>query len=157
MIKRYLVIILLFFACAHGYAQSLSFDALTSLTNMNTDQVHNYLLISKGFKSGGTKLYKGINFEIYRSNRTDPKKAEVLSLRPGEDVDGNMSRQVIYFTLRAQDINALLVQTLKSGMKLIFQGSDQYKKIYCFDNSLFLTTIYLNHDKSSGSVQLQEK
>ena len=40
MIKRYLVIILLFFACANGYAQSLLFDELKSLNNTEKEDYY---------------------------------------------------------------------------------------------------------------------
>jgi hypothetical protein len=157
MIKRYVVIFLLLITGLCGRAQSLSFDELKNLTNMTGDQLHNYLLVSKSFKPAGKRVYGGRSFEQFRSNRNDPSKAETLSLRAAESLGENMVRQVIYFSLRAQDIKALLVQIKQSGMTMIFQGSDKYKDIYRFDNSLFMAVISLNFDKSSGTIQLEEK
>ncbi|MDB5151747.1 MAG: hypothetical protein JWR54_498 [Mucilaginibacter sp.] len=158
MIRRYLFAILLSFVCSAGYAQSLSFADLESLTNMADNQAHDYLLLSKGFKSVGGQVLNGRNFELFKSNRTDPDKAETISLRAGTTgISGNVSRQVIYFTLRQQDIDSLLEQARRSRMALVFRGSDQYKDIYRFDNSLFMAIISTGFDKKSGSVVMEEK
>src|SRR5713226_4849702 len=115
--RRYLLItFLLLFICAGSYAQSLSFEELKDLTNLNNDQAHNYLIVSKGFKKKGKHVYDGRDFEIFKSNRTDPAKVETVSLRSSEVTSGEVSRQVVYYTLRLQDINALLAQAKKSDM-----------------------------------------
>lgn len=158
MMKIYLVAVLMFFACSGSHGQSLSFLELQSLTNMTDDQVHNYLLVSKGFRSIGMKVLNGKNFELFRSNRVDPDKTETVSLRVGiRGTSGNVSRQVIYFTLREQDISSLLAQARHSTMSLVFQGSDPYKNIYRFDNSLFMAIISTGLNNRSGSVVLEEK
>jgi hypothetical protein len=158
MMRRYLFAILLSFVCLAGYAQSLSFANLQSLTNMADNQAHDYLLLSKGFKSVGRQVLNGRNFELFKSNRTDPNKAETISLRASTTgTSGNVSRQVIYFTLREQDIDSLLEQARRSRMALVFRGSDQYKDIYRFDNSLFMVIISAGFDKKSGSVVMEEK
>ena len=156
--RRYLFAVLLLFACSGGYAQSLSFEELQNLTNMTDDQAHNYLLVSKGFRSKGKQQINGRNFELFQSNRIDPDKRETVSLRASsQGTSGNVSRQVIYFTLREQDINAMLVQAKASKMALVFKGADQYKRIYRFDNSLFMAIISTAFDHLSGSVVLEEK
>ncbi|MDB5023700.1 MAG: hypothetical protein JWP78_1455 [Mucilaginibacter sp.] len=158
MIRRYLFAILLPFVCLTGQAQSLSFAELQSLTNMADNQAHDYLLLSKGFSSAGRQVLNGRNFDLFKSNRTDPSKAETLSLRASAmGTGGNVSRQVIYSTLRRQDINSLLEQARRSTMALVFRGSDQYKDIYRFDNSLFMAIISAGFDKKSGSVVMEEK
>ena len=155
--SRYLLICLLLFAFSGGYAQSLSFEELKNLTNLNNDQVHNYLLISKGFKGKGKQVYGGRDFEIFKSNRTDPSKVETVSLRSTEVTRGEITRQVVYYSLRLQDINMLLAQAQQSDMTLVFKGSDKYSNIYRFDNSLFTAVISISHDKKSGSIQVEEK
>jgi hypothetical protein len=155
--RRYLLISVLLFAFSGGYAQSLSFDELKNLTNLNNDQVHNYLIVSKGFKGKGKEVFGGRDFEIFKSNRTDQSKVETVSLRSSEVTRGEITRQVVYYTLRLQDINALLAQAQQSDMTMIFKGSDKYSNIYRFDNSLFMAIISISHDKKSGSVQLEEK
>ncbi|MDB5144820.1 MAG: hypothetical protein JWQ66_3533 [Mucilaginibacter sp.] len=156
--RRYLLItFLLLFACTGGYAQSLSFEELKDLTNLNNDQAHNYLIVSKGFKKKGKHIYDGRDFEIFKSNRTDPAKAETVSLRSSEVTSGEVSRQVIYYTLRLQDINALLAQAKKSDMDMVFKGSDKYNNIYRFDNSLFMAIISISLDKRSGTIRVEEK
>ncbi len=157
MIKKYLLIFLLLIAGLGSRAQSLSLDELKNLTNMTSDQLHNYLLVTKGFKKTGKQVYGGRNFEVFKSNRPDAAKKETLSLRSTENLGQNMVRQVLYFTLRPQDINTLLLQAKVSGMSLIFQGSDKYKKIYRYDNSLFMAIISLTFDKKYGTIQLEEK
>jgi hypothetical protein len=155
--RKYLLISLLLFAFSGGYAQSLSFDELKNLTNLNSDQVHNYLLVSKGFKGKGRQVFGGRDFEIFKSNRTDPGKVETVSLRSSEVTRGEVTRQVMYHTLRLQDINALLAQAQQSDMTMIFRGSDKYNNIYRFDNSLFMAVISISHDKKSGTIQVEEK
>ncbi|HEY4198649.1 MAG TPA: hypothetical protein VGM63_24075 [Mucilaginibacter sp.] len=155
--RKYLLISLLLFAFSGGYAQSLSFAELKNLTNLNSDQVHNYLLVSKGFKGKGKQVYGGRGFEIFKSNRTDPNKTETISLRSSEVTRGEVTRQVVYYTLRLQDINSLLAQAQQSDMTMMFRGSDKYNNIYRFDNSLFMAVIYISHDKKSGSIQVEEK
>ncbi len=156
--KSYLMAVSLCLICLAGKAQSLSFGELESLTSLTNDQVHNYLLLEKGFLSIGKQKVNGKNFELFRSNRTDPAKSETVFL--GESAAhtyGNVSRQVFYKTRRFQDINVLLQQARQSSLALNFVGSDQEKRIYRFDNSLFMALISIGSDKKYGSVQLEEK
>ena len=158
MIKKYLFAILLFFAGMTCHAQSLSLQELQGLTAMNSDQVHNYLIISKGFKPLGKTLLNGRYYEKFRSNRLNPEIAETISLGESNQLmSGNTTRQVIYYTKRLQDLNSMLIQAKRSTMTLIFQGSDIYQRLFRFDNSLFMTIIAVTHDKKSGTVQLDEK
>jgi len=158
MIKRYLFIIALMFASMVCRAQSLSLEELQSLTAMNSDQVHNYLIITKGFKPIGNTVLNGKSFEQFKSNRISPAIAETISLgKTNLLMSGNTTRQVIYHTLRVQDINSFLAEAKRSTMTLVFQGSDAYQHIFRFDNSLFMAVINVGLDKKSGTVQLDEK
>jgi len=158
MIKKYLLVALLLFPGIACYAQSLTLAELQNLTNMTTDQVHNFLLVSKGFRPNGKTVYNGKNYEQFKSNRIDPAKTETVSLGENQTgMGGASSRQVIYFTLRQQDMNSLLEQAKRSSMSMVFQGSDARKNIFRFDNSLFMAIIAVNHDKKSGTVQLDQK
>jgi hypothetical protein len=156
--KRYLLAVLLFFAVTGSYAQSLSFEDLLNLTNMTSAQVHDFLTISKGFKSAGTQIVDGKSIEQYKSNRGTPDKVETIALGvTAKGAGGNSSRPVTYSTLQDSDINSLLTQAKKSTLTLVFQGSDLYKNIFRFDNSLFRASISLSFDKKSGSVEVQQK
>ncbi|MBV8390570.1 MAG: hypothetical protein JO080_12270 [Mucilaginibacter sp.] len=158
MIKKYLFVITLLFAGMVCRAQSLSLEELQGLTAMTTDQVHNYLVITKGFKPTGKTVLSGKSYEQFRSNRINPVIAETVSL--GQTIQlmsGNTTRQVIYHTLRLQDLNSLLAQAKRSSMTMVFQGSDAYQQIFRFDNSLFVMIINISLDKKSGTVQLDEK
>lgn len=148
----------LLFAGIAGRAQSLSLQELQSLTAMTTDQVHNYLVISKGFKPMGNAIINGHSFEQFSSNRINPEIGEIVSLGQNSQVlSGNTVRKVIYHTLRVQDMSSLLMQAKQSTMTLVFQGSDVDQKIFCFDNSLFTAIMDVGHDKKYGTVQLDEK
>ena len=156
--KRYLIAISLCLTCLGIHAQSLSFAELESLTSLTSDQVHNYLLLSKGFMPMGKQVINGKSFELFKSNRTDPAKAETVFLgESGAHTYGNVSRQVFYKTRRVQDINVILRQAKQSSLTLNFIGSDKDKSIYRFDNSLFMALISIGADKKYGSVQLEEK
>ena len=158
MIKKYLAIIVLVLTGMACRAQSLSLAELQSLTVMNSDQLHNYLIISKGFKGLGKTTVNGFTFERFRSNRADPAKAETISI--GDDfrsMDGNYVRKVIYYTLRMQDIDSLFSEAKRSSMTLIFKGSDVYQNIFRFDNSYFMATVSISHDRRSGTVQIDGK
>jgi len=158
MVKKYLFIVVLLFAGMVCRAQSLTLEELQGLTGMTTDQVHNFLIIGKGFQSLGKVTLNGKNFERFKSNRIDPSTAETLSLgESNKMMSGNTTRQVIYHTLRFQDLNSLYTQAKRSTMSLIFEGKDAYQNIYRFDNSLFTTVINVSLDKKSGTVQLDEK
>ncbi|MGZ3750175.1 MAG: hypothetical protein ACXVB0_16770 [Mucilaginibacter sp.] len=158
MMKKYLFTILLFFACAGSYAQSLSFEDLLNLTNMQDTKVHDFLTASRGFKPSGSQVMSGKYMVQYKSNRGTPDKTETIVLGAStKGSGGNLIRQVTYSTLLESDINALLAQAKKSTLSLIFQGSDTNKNIYRFDNSLFRATISIAFDKKSGSVELQQK
>ncbi|HTD39407.1 MAG TPA: hypothetical protein VK671_02215 [Mucilaginibacter sp.] len=158
MIKRYLFAVILLFAGIMCRAQSLSLEELQSLTAMTTDQVHNYLIASKGFRCIGKTVLNGRNYEQFRSNRISPAITETISLgQTTALMSGSNARQVIYRTFRMQDLNSLLTQAKRSTMTMVFQGSDAYQNIFRFDNSLFMTTIDVSLDKKSGTVQLDEK
>jgi len=156
--KRYLFVLLLIFSCAGSYAQSVSFEDLLNLTSMPDVQAHDFLLVSKAFKSAGTQVFSGVSMEQYKSNRGTIDKTETVNLGMlAKGQSGNLSRQVSYYTLQEMDINAMLAQAKKSPLSLVFQGSDLNKNIYRFDNSLFRATISLSFDKKSGSVEVQQK
>ncbi|HTK20090.1 MAG TPA: hypothetical protein VL442_11270 [Mucilaginibacter sp.] len=158
MIKRYLFIIVLLFAGMVCRAQSLSLEELQSLTAMPSDQLHNYLIITKQFKPLGKTMLNGKSYEQFRSNRIDPGIAETLSLgQTNQLISGNTSRQVIYHSLRLQDINSFLAQAKRSTMTLVFQGKDTYQHIFQFDNSLFMMTVNIGLNKKFGTVLLDEK
>ena len=158
MIKRYLFAGILLFIGMACRAQSLSLDELQGLTAMTTDQVHNFLIINKGFRPLGKIMINGRNYEHFKSNRVEPSIAETLSLGESNHLmSGNTTRQVIYRTLRFQDLNSLYTQAKRSTMTLIFEGRDAYQNIYRFDNSLFSAVINVSLDKRSGTVQLDEK
>jgi hypothetical protein len=158
MIKKYLILTLILFSGAACSAQSLTLAELQNLTNMTNDQVHNFLLVTKGFKPKGKTVLNGRNYELFRSNRNDPAKVETVSLSESRQGMGGMSsREVIYFTPHPQDMNSLLEQAKRSSMSMIFQGSDAYQNIFRFDNSLFMAVIAVSHDKKSGTLQLDQK
>ncbi|MBS1520170.1 MAG: hypothetical protein JST50_04175 [Bacteroidetes bacterium] len=158
MMKKCLFIGVLLFAGITCRAQSLSLEELQGLTAMTTDQVHNFLIINKGFKPLGKITINGKSFEQFKSNRIDPSTAETIALgQSNQLMSGNTTRQVIYHTLRFQDLNSFYTQAKRSTMTLIFEGRDAYQNIYRFDNSLFTTVINVSLDKRSGTVQLDEK
>ena len=158
MIKRYLFAITLLFTGIVCQSQSLSLNELQSLTAMTPDQVHNYLIVSKGFTPIGKTILNGRNYEQFRSNRINPTITETISLgRTTAMIGGNNARQVIYHTLRMQDLNSILTQAKRSTMTMVFEGSDAYQNIFRFDNSLFMTVINVSRDKRSGTVQLDAK
>ena len=158
MIRKYLFVGILLFAGIICHAQSLTLEELQGLTAMTTDQVHNFLIINRGFKPLGKITLNGQNFEQFKSNRIDPAIAETISLgQTNQLMSGNTTRQVIYHTLRFQDLNSLYTQAKRSTMTLIFEGRDAYQNIYRFDNSLFTAIINVNINKRSGTVQLDEK
>jgi hypothetical protein len=156
--KRYLFAILLACISSFSYAQSLTFDELQKMTNLTNDQVHNFLIISKGFKSLGKQMHFGRSFEAFESIRPDPKIKETVLLGvAGEMPSGNIGRQVFYYSARMRDIDAILKQARRSSMTMIFDGSDKQQNIYHFNNTLFMAIISVGLNKSYGSVQLEEK
>ena len=158
MIKKYLAVIALLLMGIMCHAQSLSLAELQSLTVMNDDQLHNYLIISKGFKGLGKTTINGFTYERFRSNRTNPSKAETISVGDNfRGASGNSARKVIYYTPRMEDMDSLYSEAKRSSMTLIFKGADVYQHIFRFDNSLFMATISVSRDRRSGTVQIDEK
>ena len=156
--KRFLLAVLLACISSFSYAQSLSFEELQKLTNLTTDQAHNFLIISKGFKPIGKEAHFGKNFDVFKSDREDAKMVETVMLgEAGEMPSGNIGRQVFYYSQRIKDIDAILKQARQSPMTTVFTGSDKEKNIYRFDNSLFMSIISIGLDRTYGSVQMEEK
>ena|ERR1700754_2857844 len=156
--KRYLLTPLLVFVCLVCHAQSLTFEDLLNLTNMSGTQVHDFLTVSKGFKSTGPQVVGGKSTELYKSTRTTPDKAESVLLGGlAKGAGGNLSRPVTYSVIQETDINNLLTQAKKSSLTLVFQGSDLNKNIFRFDNSLFRASISISFDKKSGTIEVQQK
>jgi hypothetical protein len=156
--KRYLFAISLFFICAAGQAQSLTFGDLLNLTSMTNDQAHDFLTLSKGFKSTGVQVVDGKNVDQYKITHGTPENLEIVLLGVNSKGPGtNPLRTVTYTTTQEQDINNLLAEAKKSALTLVFQGSDVNKNIYRFDNSLFKASISLSFDKKSGSVEVQQQ
>lgn len=156
--KRPLLTILLLFACVCTQAQSLSFEDLQNLTNMNSTQARDFLTASKGFKAEGNQMLNGKSMEQYKIVHGTPDKTETLLIGASvKSLAGTSSRPVTYLTLQESDIDNLLVQAKKSTLTLVFQGADLKSNIYRFDNSLFRASISLSFDKKSGSVDVQQK
>lgn len=156
--KIYPLIIILLLACSYGYAQSLSFENLLSLTSMTGAQAHDFLTVSKGFKSEGIQVINGRNLDEYKSMHATPDKTEAIWI--GEfvkSISGSTSRPLTYTTTQESELNNLLAEAKKSTLTMIFQGSDLTKNIYRFDNSLFSVTISITFDKKLGSVEIQQK
>jgi hypothetical protein len=159
--RRYLFIILLFFACSGAYAQSLSFEELLNLTNMTDAQSHDFLTTAKGFKESDAQTFNGRNYQEYKTVKGDADKPDkyetVLIGTEVKTTSGNVAHEIIYNTTDEQDLNNLLAQAKKSNLTLIFQGADQNSNIYRFDNSLFHASISIAFDKKSGNVDVQQK
>jgi len=156
--KKYLLTLIFIAASVCSYAQSLSFEDLLNLTTMNDIQAHDFLLVSKKFKSAGVQLVNGQNMELFKSNPGAPDITGMVllgALTKGQS--GAISRPVTYTTLQESGITSLLAQAKKSTLTLVFQGSDHNENIYHFDNSLFKATISLSFDKKWGSVEVQQK
>lgn len=155
--KRPLLTVLLLFICCYTYAQSLSFEDMQNITNMNVTQAHDFLT-SKGFKSDGNLILNGRPMEQYKIVHGTPDKAETILIGASvKSLAGTISRPVTYLTAEESDINNILAQAKKSTMTLVFQGADQKGNIFRFDNSLFRASISLSFDKKSGSVDVQQK
>ena len=157
--KRYLFAIVLLFAGAGAYAQSVSFGDLLNLTSMTETQSHDFLATTKGFKTGSSQTLNGRSYAQYtRVTKGTPDKTEsVLIGAAVKSATGVITHEIIYNTAQEVDLDNLLAAAKKSNLSLIFQGSDVSSNIYRFDNSLFRANISLAFDKKSGNVDVQQK
>ena len=159
MMKRYLFVVLLFFACTGAYAQSLSFGDLLNLTSMTDAQSRDMLASVKGFKAVGNMTLNSKTYVQYtKVTKGMPDKNEsVLIGTPIKSTTGILTHEIIFNTTQSSDLDNLLAQAKKSNLSLIFQGSDVSSTIYRFDNSLFRANISIAFDKKSGNVDVQQK
>jgi hypothetical protein len=159
MMKRYLIAVLLFFACTGAYAQSLSFGDLLNLTSMTDAQSHDLLASGKGFKAMGSQTVNGKTYSQYtRITKGTPDKNEsVLVGTAIKSATGIITHEIIFNTSQAPDLDNLLAEAKKSNLTPVFQGADLTSNIYRFDNSLFRASISLAFDKKSGNVDVQQK
>lgn len=129
---------------------------MLSMTGMANTQVHDFL-VSKGFKQEGTQTFNGLVYDQYKSGRT-ADKAEMIYIGPGSKTpSGNTQRPVSYSSLVGSDFDNLLGEAKKSTLTLIFQGADNIRNIFRFDNSLFVATISVAFDKKSGAIDVSQK
>jgi hypothetical protein len=159
MMKRYLFVVLLFFACTGAYAQSLSFGDLLNLTSMTDAQSRDMLASVKGFKAiGNITLNTKTYLQYTKVTKGTPDKNEsVLIGTPIKSATGILTHEIIFNTTQSSDLDNLLAEAKKSNLTLVFQGADLTSNIYRFDNSLFRASISLAFDKKSGNVDVQQK
>jgi hypothetical protein len=159
MMKRYLLAVLLFFACSGAYAQSLFFGDLLNLTSMTDAQTHDMLASSKGFKAAGNMTFNGKTYVQYTklTKGTPDKNESVLVGTSVKSATGILTHEIIFNTTQSADLDNLLAEAKKSNLSLVFQGADLTSNIYRFDNSLFRASISLAFDKKSGNVDVQQK
>lgn len=157
--KRYLFAIVLLFAGAGVYAQSVSFGDLLNLTSMTETQSHDLLATAKGFKTEGSQTLNGKTYTQYiKVTKGTPDKTEsVLIGTAVKSATGVITHEIIYNTAQDADLENLLAEAKKSNLSLIFQGSDISSNIYRFDNSLFRANLSLAFDKKSGNADVQQK
>ncbi len=157
--KRYLFVVLLFFACTGAYAQSLAFGDLLNLTSMTDAQSHDMLASVKGFKAAGNMTLNSKTYLQYTkvTKGTPDKNESVLIGTPIKSATGILTHEIIFNTTQSSDLDNLLAEAKKSNLTLVFQGADQASNIYRFDNSLFRASISLAFDKKSGNVDVQQK
>jgi hypothetical protein len=154
--RRFIPFLFLLFLCNLGRAQSVSFADMLNMTSMANAQVHDFL-VSKGFKQDGTQTFNGLVYDQYKSNRA-ADKAEMLYIGPGSKTpNGNTQRAISYSSLLSSDLDNLLGEAKKSTLTLIFQGADNIRNIFRFDNSLFVATISVAFDKKSGAIDISQK
>ena len=154
--KKYLLLFLLILATGVCRAQTVSFADILNMTSMGNAQVHDFLM-SKGFRQDGTQTFNGTVFDQYKSNRI-VEKAEMVYVGPGSKTpNGNTQRPISYSSLMGADLDNLLGEAKKSTLTLIFQGADNIRNIFRFDNSLFRATISVAFDKKSGAIDVAQK
>src|SRR5579872_4169281 len=110
MMKRYLLITLLFFACTGAYAQSLSFGDLLNLTSMTDAQSRDILASAKGFKAAGNLTLNGKTYAQYTklTKGTPDKNESVLVGAAIKNATGVLTHEIIFNTSLATDLDNLL-------------------------------------------------
>ncbi|HEY9196528.1 MAG TPA: hypothetical protein VIM77_09695 [Mucilaginibacter sp.] len=155
--RRIFFVAIFCFGCTGVFAQSITINDLTNLTNLNNGDAHNYLVLSKGFKKKYIQDVDGNTVE--HLNKTGPeKKEESVAIGVATKLsNGAVLRTVTYKTAITKHIFNLITQAKSAGLAMKFQGVDIVNNIYIFDSDFFHIVMYISRDNSSGFVEVKQK
>jgi len=154
--KKYLVILALFFCPAFVHAQSITLYDLINLSNLTNDQAYNFFNAGKTFKRLYEQDVKGLSIVHYETKNQN--KLEDVVIGDGIRSDnGALLRKVNYATAHIDYVLKMIGEAKGAGLSVDFQGSDVTKNIYLFDNFLYTVHIYIANDNSLATVEIQQK
>jgi hypothetical protein len=154
--KRYLVILALFFCSVSVHAQSLTLYDLINLSNLSNDQAYSFFTAGKTFKRLYEQDVNGLSLIHYQTK--NPTKIEEVVIGDGvRSGNGTLLRKVNYGTSHIDYVLKMIGQAKGAGLDVNFQGSDATKNIYLFDNFLYTVHIYIATDNSLATVEIQQK
>jgi hypothetical protein len=158
--KKYLVIILLFFCCATSRAQTMFFSDLAELANLSLPQVDNILIQTGKFKINNKEEVQGQILTHYQSidkNKNVIKGESMVTGSYRTTGDGIILKTITYQTIYPTYIDNLVKQIKRFGYRLTFTGKDETRSIMIFDNQLNHITVSKRFDKVSNSIVIRQK
>jgi hypothetical protein len=155
--KKFLIILCLFFYCADIHAQSISLLELTNLTSLTSIQIENYFTSGKIFKLQFGEEVNGFVLKHYQTSGKLSKVETVITGTGYKTASGAILYTVSYITSDPQNIINMVDQTKKVNLKLDFQGADPANNIYIYDNFLYHVVIKLNFSQTAGTVDITQK
>lgn len=148
---------LLCFCGANLFAQSVTINDLTNLSNLSNADAHNYLVLAKGFKKEFTQDVDGRETEHLNKINADKKQEAVIIGAGNKLSSGTVLHTVTYTTGTTLHVFNLITQAKRAGIPMRFQGADSVNNIYLFDNDFFHIVMYISRDNSSGFVEIKQK
>lgn len=154
--KNSLLILLLFFCGINARAQTVSLTDLTSIANLSNGDARTFLMQGKGFKQLYSQEMNSLTIEHFQNVTNGQKETVIIGdgVRTGSGV---LLHHVTYTTTQVKYILKLITEATSAGLSLNFQGADQFKNIYLYDNFLYTVFIYINVDNTEGSVVVKQK
>jgi hypothetical protein len=138
-------------------AQSIKLTDLVYLTPMNNDAVYAVLKEGGAFKQDYSEEVDGYPMEYFKKAGAKPDLERIAVGMYTKLYNGTILRTLNYTSTDVQNIDNMVSQAKRTDMVLLFEGADVANSIYLFTNNYYLVSIYVRHDKSSGTVEIKQK
>lgn len=155
--KKYLAILIVFVCSTGAYAQSISFNELTSFTNRTNNEVFDYLSDGRVFKQEYLEDVNGQMLDRFKNIHDSQKLETIVFGKFSKTTDGSVLRTINYSSTEPQDLINLISQVKRAGFDQLLRGVDARSNIYIFDNNFYHVVVNLSLAKNINTLEIQQK
>jgi hypothetical protein len=155
--KKYFLIPLFCFCCAHLYGQSIKLINLINLTSLNNDDAGQTLTAGKTFQLQFGEQVDGFVVAHYQTFAAANKLETVIVGAGFKTASGGVLHTVSYVTANTQNIVNMVGQSKSAGLSLTFTGSDATDNIYIYDSALYHVIFRVNFNQTKGVIDATQK